>query len=93
MRRFLIFILVLFIPYGIFCGTPKPYKTVSKAVVNGYLQTITTYYTPVIKYKKVAVLKNHYRNGLIYKQDVVYEDRAVVSWKKRSVYEYSPLIK
>ncbi|MGE5681120.1 MAG: hypothetical protein ACM34K_09620 [Bacillota bacterium] len=88
-----IFFSLLLLHRTAFPGTPRPYKTVSKAVVNGYLQTITTYYTPVVKYKKVATLKNVFKNGVLLRQDVVYETRPVVTWKKRSQYDYSPLIK
>lgn len=94
MKQFKIVFLLLFIPFiALYSGTPKPYKTISKAVVNGYLQTITTYYTPTVRYKLVAVMKNFYKDGIVYKRDVAYEKRPVVTWKKRSEYKYEPLIK
>ncbi|MDP4174005.1 MAG: hypothetical protein Q8933_08565 [Bacteroidota bacterium] len=93
-KQLKIVFLLLFIPFiALYPGTPKPYKTISKSVVNGYLQTITTYYTPTVRYKQVAVMKNFYKDGIVYKRDVAYEKRPVVTWKKRSEYKYEPLIK
>ena len=90
---FLLLFIFLKVQSRVFPGIPGSYKTESKAVINGYILTVTTWYTPDIKYKKVAMLRNVYSGGILVGQSIYYETLPVISWKRRINYRYDPLIK